>query len=226
MKTLVKRLLWILAVALLAVLTWFVWPRLPIITAFAAKGMCSSVFLADKTPERVHAEDLSFFPISLAKCKVNYEEKSVTARLLGLAKRKAVFREGLGAVIVLDTPEEVLLEASYSIPDPGYSQDTILWPKGDVLPEHLTGGVDYSSLNTVLEEALDKPGEEPLKKTLGVEVGETTEDRTFSLEVGRCFGACGLAPVVMIDDDTHQRVKPSKIKELLAPYAAEEGGDE
>ncbi len=63
---------------------------------FAAKGMCSSVFLAGKTPERVEAEDLSFFPISLAKCTIDYEEKSVTARVLGLAKRKAVFREGLG----------------------------------------------------------------------------------------------------------------------------------
>lgn len=71
-----------------------------------------------------------------------------------------------------------------------------------------------------------------LKNTLGIDVGETTEDRTFSLEVGRCFGACGLAPVLMVNDDTHQRVKPSKIKEILAPYAAEaaeareaEGGD-
>ena len=60
-----------------------------------------------------------------------------------------------------------------------------------------------------------------LKKTLGIEVGETTADRSFSLEVGRCFGACGLAPVVMIDDDTHQRVKPSKVKDLLIPYAQE-----
>ncbi len=99
MKKLVRRILWFFLIALIAVVTWFAWPRLPIITAFAAKGMCSSVFLANKTPERVSAEDLSFFPISLAKCKIDYEEKSVTAKVLGLAKRKAVFREGLGAVI-------------------------------------------------------------------------------------------------------------------------------
>jgi NADH:ubiquinone oxidoreductase subunit E len=60
-----------------------------------------------------------------------------------------------------------------------------------------------------------------MKHVLGINVGETTADRTFSLEVGRCFGSCGLAPVVLIDDETHQRVKPSKVKELLAPYAAE-----
>lgn len=57
-----------------------------------------------------------------------------------------------------------------------------------------------------------------LKKEMGIDVGETTEDREFSLDVGRCFGACGLAPVIMVDDDVHQRVKPSKVKELLAAY--------
>jgi len=57
-----------------------------------------------------------------------------------------------------------------------------------------------------------------LKDNLQVDVGETTADRVFSLDVGRCFGACGLAPVIMIDDDVHQRVKPSKVAAILAPY--------
>lgn len=60
------------------------------------------------------------------------------------------------------------------------------------------------------------------RDALGIDVGETTEDRSFSLEIGRCFGACGLAPVVMIDDDVHQRVRPTKVKELLAQYRAAE----
>lgn len=170
MKKLVRRILWILLIALITVVTWFAWPRLPIITAFAAKGMCSSVFLANKTPERVAAEDLSFFPISLAKCKIDYEEKSVTAKVLGLARRKVVYREGLGAVIVLDKPEAELMAEAFQIPDPGYSQDTLQWPLGDVIPEELPEGVDYEKLHSVLEEAIDNPDAEPLKKTLGVAV--------------------------------------------------------
>ncbi len=59
---------------------------------------------------------------------------------------------------------------------------------------------------------------ETFSRELGIKVGETSEDRQFSLEIGRCFGACGLAPVVMIDEDVHQRVKPTKIRELLVPY--------
>ncbi|MCK5137511.1 MAG: serine hydrolase [Bacteroidales bacterium] len=170
MKRLIKRLLWVLLVALLLFVTWYAWPRLPIITAFASKGMCSSVFLADKDPERVMAEDLSFFPISLAKSNIDYEEKSVTSTVLGLAKRKAVYREGLGAVIVLESPEEELKAVSFMIPDPGYSQDTILWPMGDLLPPSLPEGMDYEKLGNIIEDAFDTVGVEPFKKTLGVAV--------------------------------------------------------
>jgi len=54
-----------------------------------------------------------------------------------------------------------------------------------------------------------------LMKELEIGIGGTTVDRKFSLEVGRCFGACGLAPVIMINDETFQRVKPSRIHEIL-----------
>ena len=54
-----------------------------------------------------------------------------------------------------------------------------------------------------------------LMKELEIGIGGTTTDRKFSLEVGRCFGACGLAPVIMVDDETFQRVKPSKVHEIL-----------
>ncbi len=59
------------------------------------------------------------------------------------------------------------------------------------------------------------------KKQLGIDIGGTTEDRQFSLEIGRCFGACGLAPVIMVDDDVHHRVKPKRVNEILAQYAGE-----
>jgi len=66
---------------------------------------------------------------------------------------------------------------------------------------------------------------EACKKHLGIDVGQTTEDRLFSLDVGRCFGACGLAPVIMINDDVHQRVKPSKIQEIFSQYRQKDNAD-
>jgi len=59
---------------------------------------------------------------------------------------------------------------------------------------------------------------EALKEKLGIDVGETTADRMFTLEVARCFGACGLAPAIMVDNDVHQRVKPNKVQDILEQY--------
>ena len=61
------------------------------------------------------------------------------------------------------------------------------------------------------------------KKKLGIDVGETTADRNFSLEVGRCFGACGMAPVVMVNETVYQRVKPARVGELVNQIAAGAG---
>jgi NADH-quinone oxidoreductase E subunit len=59
---------------------------------------------------------------------------------------------------------------------------------------------------------------EALCHELGVKMGETTPDRRFSLTAQRCFGACGLAPVVMVNEDVHGRVTPKKIASILAKY--------
>jgi NADH:ubiquinone oxidoreductase subunit E len=64
-----------------------------------------------------------------------------------------------------------------------------------------------------------------LRKELGIDVGETTEDREFSLEVARCFGACGLAPVITINDIVHHRVKPARVGEILVQYAETAAGE-
>ncbi len=61
-----------------------------------------------------------------------------------------------------------------------------------------------------------------IKKELGIDIGESTQDRCFSLEVGRCFGACGLAPVMMVGVDVHQRVTPAKLKKIIQEYREKE----
>ena len=52
----------------------------------------------------------------------------------------------------------------------------------------------------------------------GVKSGETTADRIFTYETVRCLGACGLAPVIVVDGEVYGRVKPSKVKEILEQY--------
>jgi NADH:ubiquinone oxidoreductase subunit E len=59
---------------------------------------------------------------------------------------------------------------------------------------------------------------ESCRQELGIDVGGTTADGLFTLEVARCFGACGLAPTMMIDEDVHQRVKPQKLRAIFSGY--------
>ena len=59
---------------------------------------------------------------------------------------------------------------------------------------------------------------ETLEKEFGIKEGETTPDRMFTLETVRCLGACGLGPVVVVDEDIHGRMKPTKVKEMMVQY--------
>lgn len=59
---------------------------------------------------------------------------------------------------------------------------------------------------------------EKFKQVLGVDIGETTVDNRFTLEICRCVGACSQAPVVMIDDDIQGQMKPQNVAKLLRKY--------
>jgi NADH-quinone oxidoreductase subunit E/NADP-reducing hydrogenase subunit HndA len=51
-----------------------------------------------------------------------------------------------------------------------------------------------------------------------VQSGETTEDKLFTLKDVRCVGACGLAPIVMVDDKVYGRVKLDDLEGILDEY--------
>jgi NADH:ubiquinone oxidoreductase subunit E len=63
------------------------------------------------------------------------------------------------------------------------------------------------------EEILEK-----LKDELDIEVGEITRDKRYSLEAVRCLGACGLAPVVVIGQDTYGDVAATKVMDIVKKY--------
>lgn len=59
---------------------------------------------------------------------------------------------------------------------------------------------------------------EGVEKKLGIKCGECTRDGVFSLDSCRCVGACGLAPVMMIDEDVYGRMTVDQIDDILAKY--------
>lgn len=63
---------------------------------------------------------------------------------------------------------------------------------------------------------------EELKNILGIEEGKSTKDGLFHLEVVRCLGCCGLAPVIMIDDKVYGKVKKEDLAEILSNFVKED----
>ena len=62
---------------------------------------------------------------------------------------------------------------------------------------------------------------EEVEKELGIKCGECTEDGLFSIDSCRCVGACGLAPVMTINEDVHGKLKPEMVKGILDKYRKE-----
>ena len=60
-----------------------------------------------------------------------------------------------------------------------------------------------------------------VEKELGIKCGECTADGMFSIDSCRCVGACGLAPVMMINEDVHGKLTPEMVKGILDGYKKE-----
>lgn len=104
----------------------------------------------------------------------------------------------------LDKP----LEELYGI-STFYSQFT-LNPKGENRISVCLGTACYVKGSGEIYDAI--------QKKLGIKGGECTPDGKFSLDACRCVGACGLAPVMMINDDVYGRMTVDKLDEILARY--------
>ena len=59
---------------------------------------------------------------------------------------------------------------------------------------------------------------EAVEKKLGIKSGECTKDGLFSLDSTRCIGACGLAPVMMINDEVYGKLEPDMVNDILDHY--------
>jgi len=57
-----------------------------------------------------------------------------------------------------------------------------------------------------------------LQNILGIQSGECTMDRMFSLDATRCVGCCGMAPVMTVNDDVYGKVKASEVEDIIAKY--------
>ena len=90
------------AILLLGILFGFfyLYARLPIINGYAAKNMCSCVFVAGREQKEIEAKDLNFSFIKYASNTIDYENKTVTSSFLGMRSQKAFYNEKTGCSVV------------------------------------------------------------------------------------------------------------------------------
>lgn len=138
------------------------------------------------------------------------ENKSDKSRLM------AVMQEAQDIYGYLPKEVQVMIAEGMGVPlEKVYGVSTFyaqfaLTPKGQNAISVCLGTACYVKGS---QKILDK-----IEEVLGIEAGECTEDGKFSLDACRCVGACGLAPVMMINDEVYGRLVPEDIENILAKY--------
>ena len=66
---------------------------------------------------------------------------------------------------------------------------------------------------------------EAIEQKLGIKSGECTPDKKFSIDSCRCVGACGRAPVMMIDEDVYGKLTAKEVGKIIDSYYSKEGAD-
>lgn len=158
MKKLAYFLIPILVIGI-AVTVYNNYPKLDIVTGFAAKSVCSCTFEAGRDLKSIEEGDNDVNMVEKAKNTINKDEKSVTSTFFGLKKRKAVYKEGIGCVLISD--DSHTLNRYSTIPERiQVINNKVSFPYGSKKQKDtIFENIDYDKLKIAVENAFDKEGE-------------------------------------------------------------------
>lgn len=135
---------------------YYIYARLPIITGYAAKDMCSCVFIGDRDPADVQANEFQFSLVKYAHAEVDMENKSVTATVWGMGSETAYFHPQKGCALLNEMDSQTYLE----LVDPETVQDAVSLITLE--EDHNDPAVNYNELSTAIDNAfLDDDPEKP-----------------------------------------------------------------
>ncbi len=150
-----KRTLLTLLIIILVYGGQYAWRALPIISGYGAKDVCSCVFVAGRDLKNVIDNEINSVPsLRLGTFDVNYKDSSATGSVFGLAKKRAVFRKGLGCTLLAEVSEEELRSQKKNLYQPDkINPDTISWPQGDKLTDSISNKISKEKLQTAITNA-------------------------------------------------------------------------
>lgn len=131
------------------------YPKLNIITGFAAKNACSCVFEAGRDPETVQSEDNNFSPVNYAKSKIDYENRAVTSTVFGLKARTAIFNDGLGCTLLPEGIDEI--SDTRMKPSRQQPQSELFYPYGTLQPkDSVFEEINYEDLHAAINNVFER----------------------------------------------------------------------
>lgn len=135
------------------------YPKLNMISGYASKSLVSNAFVSGQNFDYIAQNDLNFSPINLASLDLGSNQ--ATASVYGLLKRKAIYREGLGGVLINDQYDP---SAPYLIPNRSQPELSAPFPYGNG-PDKDTvfANVDYNQISAIVNDAFDR-GEDEIKR--------------------------------------------------------------
>lgn len=165
----IKRAVAVLLLLILAAVTWYAWLAFPAISGYGAKNLCSAVYLQHRDAGEVFKDDLGEFPLSLGSFTVNKTDSSVTGSVWGFAKRKAIYRKGLGCTLINDFTEQQVRAQSFLLPSPvSVNQDSLPWPQGDRIPDTISADIDKVMLQQAIDNAMNSTYKKRASETRGI----------------------------------------------------------
>ena len=155
-----KKVVQFIGLVVLAAIIYYgfdTYPKLDLISGFSSKSVASGHFIDNRSVALIEKTDNDIDMIDLATNEINDNEKFATASVYGLKKRKAIYREGLGATLINDDFD---VSKPYHVPKRTMEKNNVPFPYGNIEPEkYIFDNINYQKLNTAVENAFDKEGE-------------------------------------------------------------------
>ncbi len=160
-----KKILGFLVLLVVCYLVFTNYPKLDLISGFAAKSVASGHFIDNRSLETIEKGDNEIKMVKLATNTIDEEGKFATSTIFGLKQRKAIYREGLGVTLINDDFDS---SKPYEVPNRTKTVTNLPFPYGDTEPKNtLFANVDYNTLEKAVANAFDSK-EEIKKRTRSV----------------------------------------------------------
>ncbi len=152
-----KKAFKIIGILFLIVLSYLIWdnyPKLELISGFSAKNVASGHFIDNRPLDLIEKGDNDIKLIRLASNTIDESEKFSTSSVFGLQKRKAIYRKGLGSLLVDDDFD---VSKPYLVPKRIQPKIDFPYPFGTNEPkDSIFSNIDYSKLNKSVANAFDE----------------------------------------------------------------------